>query len=548
MSTPAGPTRSAIEPANSLHAGPCTPGTGWSTTNAGEAIPGVVTPLTWSFFGERTERGTRGAFADLGVLTEAEVARPARSEDRLWDIFYGRAAANLETMRGLGDRTPGTSGDAIELQMFGALRPDAVSHPSRARYPVVAVKAPYAAARVSARLHAATGDVDRWWRACVAPDIAAVSPAEARGRLWGAADRFEAVMRPHTFVAFLCQGLYEQVRALAEAAGRPGLETSLMTGYGDMSETAYVADLWAVARGDRNLDAFIAAHGYHGPNEGELAARVWRLDRRPLERLLDSYRALPDEQDPRRMEARRSAEREAGEREVLAALPRARRTPARLVLALAGRYVPLRGTGKAAFLQCVDVARHSARILGADLVSSGRLEAADDVFLLTLDELGAATGPPPDAPTLVAERRALRERYVSLELPAFFDGTPVPTAVRTGDLRGDRTTVTGTPVCPGVVEGIARLVLDPEEDDGPDEGEILVCRTTDPSWASVMVVAAAMVIDIGGPISHGAIVARELGVPCVIGTKHGTEVIQDGDRVRVDGTSGEVVVLKRAAG
>jgi pyruvate,water dikinase len=218
------------------------------------------------------------------------------------------------------------------------------------------------------------------------------------------------------------------------------------------------------------------------------------------------------------------------------------------VLHLAGTFVPLRGTGKAAFLQCVDAARAAALVLGAELTAAGELDAPEDVFLLTLPEL-TARALPPGARELVAERRASRERYLAEELPESWRGSPVPVPRfdRTG-ARDDRVVVTGTPVCPGVVEGIARLVLDPEEDDGPDVGEVLVCRTTDPSWASVLVVAAAMVIDIGGPISHGAIVARELGVPCVIGTRDGTEVIRDGDRVRVDGTTGEVLVLERGAG
>jgi pyruvate,water dikinase len=81
--------------------------------------------------------------------------------------------------------------------------------------------------------------------------------------------------------------------------------------------------------------------------------------------------------------------------------------------------------------------------------------------------------------------------------------------------------------------------------DDPDEvdlepGEILVCHTTDPSWASLMSLAAGLVIDVGGPLSHGAIVARELGVPCVIGTRNGTRVIRTGDTVQVDGSTGVV--------
>ena len=79
--------------------------------------------------------------------------------------------------------------------------------------------------------------------------------------------------------------------------------------------------------------------------------------------------------------------------------------------------------------------------------------------------------------------------------------------------------------------------------DNPDAlqpDEILVCHVTDPSWSAFFFVAAGVVIDIGGAMSHGAIVARELGIPCVINTMTGTQVIRSGDRVRVDGQAGTV--------
>ncbi|HLF41678.1 MAG TPA: PEP-utilizing enzyme, partial [Acidimicrobiia bacterium] len=106
--------------------------------------------------------------------------------------------------------------------------------------------------------------------------------------------------------------------------------------------------------------------------------------------------------------------------------------------------------------------------------------------------------------------------------------------------------LTGMPVSPGVAEGRARVVRDPLAGDPLEPGEILVCETTDPSWTSLFLVAAGLVIDIGGALSHGAIVARELGVPCVINTRTGTSRLRTGDVVRVDGDAGTVIVLAPA--
>ena len=106
--------------------------------------------------------------------------------------------------------------------------------------------------------------------------------------------------------------------------------------------------------------------------------------------------------------------------------------------------------------------------------------------------------------------------------------------------------LSGVAGAPGAVEGTARVVVDPFDAEPLEPGEILVCRFTDPSWAPLFSLAEALVIDIGAAASHGAIVARELGVPCVIGTGDGTRRIRSGDRLRVDGSAGRVEILTRA--
>jgi pyruvate,water dikinase len=94
-----------------------------------------------------------------------------------------------------------------------------------------------------------------------------------------------------------------------------------------------------------------------------------------------------------------------------------------------------------------------------------------------------------------------------------------------------------------MVEGRARVIADPSQADGFEPGDVLVCETTDPSWVVFFHLASAVVIDVGGPMSHGAIIAREMGLPAVINTRRATRVIHDGDLVRVDGGLGEVTVL-----
>jgi pyruvate,water dikinase len=202
---------------------------------------------------------------------------------------------------------------------------------------------------------------------------------------------------------------------------------------------------------------------------------------------------------------------------------------------------------KAAFLLTIDAGRAAARDLGAELDKAGVLAAPDDVLHLTIEE--AATPKIGDVRGLVDHRRARHTRHCALAPEDAWTGNPAPQAAAgPGPLApdGPPARLTGVAGSPGVVVGPARVVTDPLVDEPPVPGEVLVCPMTDPSWAPVLMLAAAVVTDIGGPASHGAIVARELGVPCVANTRSGTAVIGTGDRLRVDGDAGLVEILERA--
>ena len=167
---------------------------------------------------------------------------------------------------------------------------------------------------------------------------------------------------------------------------------------------------------------------------------------------------------------------------------------------------------------------------------------ARDARYHTYDELlGPLNGRFTDA---VAERKERQARYRALALPPEWTGNPVPIVIGAGSAamgtapRGD---VKGIGVVGGEVAGRARIVRDPGRADLLP-GDIMVCPTTDPSWTPLFMLAEALVIDTGGAMSHGAIVARELGVTCVINTVTGTRDIPDGATVTVNGTTGVVTV------
>jgi pyruvate,water dikinase len=319
------------------------------------------------------------------------------------------------------------------------------------------------------------------------------------------------------------------------------------TGVGDVgslggtggAEIAIVADIWRAATGRGELTTVVANHGFHGPREGELSSRVWREDDSQLKRLLEDYALRPD---PAERDRESRARAPGLRRELLAALPAHQRPAAALVLELAARRLPLRGVGKRSFLQALDVARGAARVVGRHLHDAGLLDAPDDVFQLTYSEVTATF--PTDLRELVKLRSERAKVYRDLEIPASWRGAPA--ATRRSDLgAADRPLeVKGIGVSDGVIEASVRVVTDIAVDD-IEPGEVLVAPTTDPSWASIMYVSSALVVDLGGPLSHAAVVARELGIPCVVNTRTGSRDLRTGDRVRVDGRAGTVHVIAR---
>ena len=106
----------------------------------------------------------------------------------------------------------------------------------------------------------------------------------------------------------------------------------------------------------------------------------------------------------------------------------------------------------------------------------------------------------------------------------------------------DENTLTGSPVSAGVVEGLVHVVFDPYKVQLAP-GEILVCPATDPAWTPLFLAAGGLVMEVGGMMTHGSVVAREYGIPAIVGVPQATQRLVTGQKVRVDGTAGRIVIL-----
>jgi pyruvate,water dikinase len=176
------------------------------------------------------------------------------------------------------------------------------------------------------------------------------------------------------------------------------------------------------------------------------------------------------------------------------------------------------------------------------LVRSGALREPDDVYYLRLEELHEVVRTGVADHELVRQRREAFRSYTALTPPRVLtsDGEAL-----TGDYRRDDVppgALSGLPVSAGAVEGRARVVTDMAQAD-LEAGDILVTAYTDPSWTPLFVAIAGLVTEVGGLMTHGAVIAREYGLPAVVGVERATRLIRDGQRIRVDGTEGYVQIL-----
>lgn len=513
----------------------------WSRVNMAESVVGVQTPASWSIWDEGSERGFRLGYRALGLLSRADLEIPESVDQQFTGVFYGQGACNINTFMSALAAMPG-SGSAAEEAFFASS--SGTRHASRSRRMFVRCWLPVVAVSLPLRLRRLRRRSDAFWRATTASG-ALDAPGAARERVAEALHRFGPAVGMQILASTFITIFYGSLKKLLAELDREDLELKLIGGYGSMSEIKVTADLWRISRGSGELAAFLTEHGFHGPNEGELSDPSWREDPRPIVVIVEKVASMSDDADPGAAERRAAAQRRAAEREVVDSLSRWRRARAWVLLALSRRYIPMRVEAKTAFMQVFDAARAAVRAEGRRLAAAGVLADPDDVFYLTVDELLGA--PPADARETVAERRATRERYLRVELPLEWVGMPEPLTRLGAASPRDGDSITALGVSSGTVEGRARVLLDAADPDELQPGEVLVCHTTDPSWSSYFFVAAAVVIDIGGTLSHGAIVARELGIPCVVNTQTGTQTIRSGDRVRVDGDAGTVEILQRGS-
>jgi phosphohistidine swiveling domain-containing protein len=305
------------------------------------------------------------------------------------------------------------------------------------------------------------------------------------------------------------------------------------------------------------ITSFLNKYGVRGVGEIDFGQPRWREEPTPVMHTLQSYLQIDAAFAPNVVFAKGEG---AAQDAVEKIADKVRKEPGgwvkeKIVRAAARRIRLLMGareSPKFFAIRTMGIARKALLEAGQEFSSAGTIESPTDLIFLNLYELESLAqsgrGGRPSAPTmewksLIAERkviyeRELRRRQVPRVLVsdgrAFYEGI--------GSETDTSTIITGSPVSAGVVEGIVHVVHDPR---GTQlvPGEILVCPGTDPAWTPLFMAAGGLVTEVGGMMTHGSVVAREYGIPAVVGVHQATLRLKNGQHIRVDGSQGKIMVL-----
>lgn len=522
----------------------------WTSTNLGEAVPDVMTPCAWSlfqafiaetlpllYFGGYRPIGNIGGrcymnlslSATLGVAFGMNQKRYAAANE----AAFGRLPEGLEI-----PTFPVSRWSVIRELIPGVFRLKRRVRDNQKRLPAFVASAPARCEALLARIQAASSAAEllSLWKADLSPFfLECCRMLEAGARSDGGSG------------ITLRQELSERVGD----ADANALLSGLSSGTNTLASLGPLLGLTQLARGEIDRATYARRYGHRSPHEFEVSIPRPAEDPEWIDRQLAGLREAPVDVDTllaRQKEAHEAAWQRFQQRYPSKA-PGIRRRIDRAALAAHDR--------EAARSELVRVFWPLRAFVQRAGALTGR---GEDLFFLSIDELLALLGGDDSALAFVPARRETHARYRALPpYPVLIRGRFDPFQWAADprrrsdrfDARGEGApasdAITGFPGAAGVVEGRVRVLLSADEGAQLQPGEILVTNVTNVGWTPLFPRAAAVVTDIGAPLSHAAIVARELGIPAVVGCGNATMRLRTGDRVRVNGGQGTVEVLRADA-
>jgi len=560
---------------------PCT----YTSANISEVLPGVLTPLTAHGL-KPLDYGFWKANYDLGLYPDPF---PEDETDLIFlGLFYGRPHLNLTRFREIASQIPGGSVAEFDRPFPGSEGGEGEAVPFRLTPRSLLFLARFLRnahrmwRRVPRELERFTEIVQEEYRTFRNLDLASLPLDSLLEMIEQDQEDALQVMVLHIENSLMAVGFYEGLRTLctrwlgdnsgATAArlvtglttlesARPNREIYQLYRCVNASPTlrdqvlksppeALLDTLRSGGQPDalrflEQLDLFLARYGYRCVNEAEMMLPSWDQDPGFVLSMIRNLLLARSPEDPEAVERQRSEERHRAVREARNRLSPGKRRLFLWIQEQAQAFITGREKNKALLMMGIHGVKNVFFELSRRLHESGQLRERLDLYFLTRKEiLQLCREPAFDPYDRIPARRKTWERNRRIRLPETFRGRPVPLTdpelVPPDDPAGAETVLTGLAVSPGRVTGKARVITDPRTDTHIEEGEILVAPVTDAGWTPLFLIASAIVVDVGGLLSHGSIVAREYGIPGVLNVFTATKRIETGQIITVDGDRGTV--------
>jgi pyruvate,water dikinase len=509
----------------------------WTRKIAAEVIPGFIRPLTWSI----NRPLTCGVWGEIFTLVLGERAKGLEFEET---ATLHRSAAYFNASL-LGDifRRMGLPAESLEFLTRGAkfskppLSATLRNTPGLLRL-----------ARSEWRLQQ---DFDRDTEQIFRPGFAALKsqPVEtlAPDALLSRIEQILALLKRATYYSIMAplsaalrQALFRAqtqldnsqmpevaaIRSLQTLAttSRPLIDLNRVNHSGSLSWSDVSAQLAATSEGQAVLHQFeqwLDQYGYLSEVGTDIAVPTWREDPRPVQELLIQFWQHPPAPSPPASQPNSWQRRQAQQR------------------------LNLKGRVTACYSQLLAELRWSFVALEQHWLQTGLLEQPGDLFFLTFDEIQQLVANAASLPNLaesIAQRRLQLEHDRQLTPPLLVYGNTPPVLFQPAPV-ADAKRLQGIAASPGQVEGQVLVLQTFQDSSAIDRNTILVVPYTDSGWAALLARAGGLIAEVGGQLSHGAIVAREYGIPAVMNVANATQTLQNGQQVRIDGATGTIEVL-----
>ena len=523
----------------------------WVAHNLGETLA-APTPLTWDIIRHfmSGEGGFGRFYHDLGYRPSPQVCAEGFLEligqriyadpERLAQLFWGKSPLQYDLGSRAGrQQPPGPGPHEVRSQQGRRHVPPHAARDARHDAPLLAdfqavarhgprpfrKRSPAALPRLRP-LRSATRTSPAWRRRRSAPSC---RPAVRR-----VLDEFgKESLKPGFFGALAFTDLRGMLGQLLGDAEGGRLASALTTGLEGDTTVAQNQLLYRVARGEATMQEFLDAYGHRTAGEMELAEPRYREDPRQLDATLQALRR--SDRSPAEIHQEHARQRAEVEKELPALLARwggsSFREPITASIRQTQRLLAYRESGKHYLMMGYELIR------AAILELARRWQLGREVFFLRFEELEQFENRREELLAAAAQRQVRWQSLQRLDMPEVIDsaelqqlGLPRQYA-SAAELKGEA-------VAAGTAAGTARVVFDPRERRDLGENYILVCPSTDPGWTPLFVSARGLVVERGGVLSHGAIVARDFGIPAVV-CPGATKRIKDGSQLHLDGNRGD---------